>query len=661
MTKRGFLDRFIRISKPTGKPQWGHALRAISLMVLAGLIAKFLGFDNGIQAVMFVTLLASIIIDISLPIRKVAILALLGLFMTILAFLSSSLALSSLPIFIFFTVLWAFFGISLYIFGSMEGSLGFTFFLIYFISVLLVNNQSTPLDWANYAVLSYLVVSILFIPKLWREKSRIRGIVTLGFIPSSSIQNVLSNMNILSGIPINSNYYDIFKLGAVLKILRNYGDLLADRMTSKSKLYFTDFLNSSDKSSIEIANNFKNKKGKVDLKELNSSLSIFISHIMGNNRNEAIIELSQSISDILDKSNEILIRNPEKKLMKIKVYEKSFKEVIGANFNLKNQYIRHAIRFTLAITISLIFIYLTRERNAIWITMGILIILKPDISSTIENLYQRVGFNFLAIILAIILSFIFPHEFLVWLAFIMLFLFRAFYPNYMGLSVMAMTVFIVLIWPTGTVFDNAILRIVDISIGGLIAFICAYIILPNRVTLNLPELLTSTVRSNVEYADQVLVDAPDDFNKEKIAECFKAFIQKENNLEAALKKLEDTFNDINDDLTLYKDIISSNIKLAADITVIAGILSQKPEEISGKHTSIIEVKKLTHDLEKSIINIDKYTKTPKYNSSFDYSNYNKTNDLDQIINWVKSDLKLIHNGFEIAYDNDLLKRYTKLT
>ena len=197
LEKKGFLDRFNRLSKPIGRPQWGHAVRAVILMLLAGLIAKILGLDNGIQTVMFVTLLASIIIDVSLPIRKVAILALLGFIMTILAFISASLALSNLTVFILFTLIWAFFSISLYIFGSLEGSLGFTFFITYLVAVLLVNNPNT-LDWASYSILSYLVASILFIPKIWLEKKRIRERVTIGFNPSSTIQNVLSNWNILS-------------------------------------------------------------------------------------------------------------------------------------------------------------------------------------------------------------------------------------------------------------------------------------------------------------------------------------------------------------------------------------------------------------------------------------------------------------------------------
>lgn len=128
MKSRDFWYRFKRLNKHTGKPQWGLAVRAIILMAIAGLIGKFLGFNNGINAIIVVTLLASIIIDISLPIKKVATLTVIGFLMTILAFISASLGLSNLGLFVFFTVIWSFFSISMYIFGSMEGSLGFTFF-----------------------------------------------------------------------------------------------------------------------------------------------------------------------------------------------------------------------------------------------------------------------------------------------------------------------------------------------------------------------------------------------------------------------------------------------------------------------------------------------------------------------------------------------------
>ena len=660
--KRSLLERFKRLSKPSGSPQWGHAARAIILMVIAGLIAKFLGFDNGIRTIMIVTLLASIIIDISLPIRKVAILTLSGFIMTNLAFISASLALSSLEVFIFFTVLWAFFSISMYIFGTLEGSLGFTFFLIYFIAVLMVNNQISTLDWSIYSTLSYLVASILFIPKIWLEKKKIRNMVTVGFIPGSSIRDIIYTRNILSGIPINSNYFDIFKLGSYLKSFRSYGNLISSRLTPESRSLFKKFLNLSDEIAINIADHFRSNKGIVDLKEFNIQVSKIESHFLDNNSDrDSFVEVSHGIVDILHKSNSLLSKEPKKTMMKIKIPKKTLKEVLRANYNLNNLYIRHALRFTLAITVSMILIYLTRERNVIWVTMGILIILKPDITSTIDNLISRVGYNFFAIILAIIISVIFPHSLLVWLAFIMLFLFRAFYPNYMGLSVLAITVFIVLIWPTGTVFDNAIARLVDIAFGGLIAFTCAYIILPSRITVNLPDQLIRTIKANIEYANQILATKTKNFEKEKVIECFKNYMREENNLEAALKKLEDSFKDINEDLELYQGIIASNNKLAADLTAMAALLNKHRESSKDLERNKSKIKNALKNLD----NFINGNLNPANVSSDTFSNENEdkneTTDLEQIIRWIISDLHLIQNYVELANETGILQRYIKLT
>lgn len=660
MEKKGFLDRFIRLSKPTGRPQWGHAFRAIILMVIAGLVAKFLGFDNGIALIVFVTLLASIIIDISLPIRKVAILALVGLFMTTLAFISASLALSSLEVFIFFTVIWVFFSISMYIFGSIEGSLGFIFFLIYFLAVLMVNKQSSTLDWAIYSIIPYLVVSILFIPKLWLENKRINEMVTVGFSPGSSIQNVFSTRNILSGIPINSNYYDIFKLGSTLKGLRSYSNLITSRLTSKSQLYFNNFLNASDEFSLKIADHIKNNKGSVDIKLFDTQFLTAESHFVEDkDTGEMVLDVLNAIKDVLYKSNKILSRDPGKEIRKIKIPEKSLKQVLAANFNLNNLYIRHAIRFTLAMVLALTLVYLTRERSVIWVTMGVLIILKPDITSTIDNFISKVGFNLFAIILAIIISFIFPHQLLIWIAFIMLFLFRAFYPNYMSLSVMAITVFIVLIWPTGTVFDNAISRLVDIALGGIIAFICAYVILPSRVTVNLPDQLFRTIKANIKYANQILVTSPNDFNYKKISKSFKNYVMEENNLEAAVKKLNDYLKDIDDDISLYQEFIEINNKISADLTAAVAILNKDKEALADLNIEIFEIKNSLQNLE-NILNGDILPLKLSMNNNSLNSTYNKAKELEQLLNWIISDLKLLHKGIEIADETGLTKRYTKI-
>ena len=661
MKKKGFWNRFKRLSKPTGRPQWGQAFRAIFLMIIAAIVAKFMGLDNGIMAIVFVTLIATIIIETSLPVRKVAILTFLGFFMTVLAFVSASLSLSNIGIFIFFTVIWAFFGISFYIFGRFEGSLGFTFFLIYFLAVLLVNNQSNTFDWTIYALLSYLVASVLFIPKIWFEKKKIREIVTIGFNPEKSIQNILSVKNILSDIPLRMDYINIFKFGSYFKILRKYSNLIGARLTPKQHKYFNNFLNHSDEFAFKIGDHFNNDKGPVNLSAIDTELlTLEAQFVKNSNDSETIMDISQGIRNILFESNTILSWDGEREKKIIKAHKKSLKEVLDANFHLNNLYIRHAIRFTIAITLSLIFVYLTRERSAVWITMGVLIILKPDISSTVDNLISRVGFNLLAIILAIIFSFIFPHNLLIWLAFIMLFLFRAFYPNYMGFSVMAITVFIVLIWPTGTVFDNAISRLVDIALGGIIAFICAYIILPSRVNVNLPNQLFRTVQFNINTANQILMAFKKKINNKKVSKCFNNYMKEENNLEAAVKKLEDSYKDINDDLELYQEIIASNNKLAADLLALSAIFNKNDDVSANFESKFIEIKNILRNIENFLNGDLKPLKISLNNFSNVHGNIEVT-DLDQIINWIISDLQLIQKGLEIANETGALQRYRKLT
>lgn len=658
MEKKGILDRFKKLSKPTGSPQWGRAVRAVILMVLAGAIAYFLGLDNGIKAAMVITLLATFIIDIALPIRKVFVLALIGLFMAALAYISASIALSSLTLFILFTIIWAFFTFSFYIFGNTIGFLGFIFFANYFLAVLIVNNKSTTLDWFIYCLLAYLVVSILFIPKLWLEKKRIREMVVVGFYPQTSLENVLSTCGILSGVHLDYHKIEIFKLGSYLKGFRDYCNLIIPTLSKELQSPFKKILNSVDENSLKIGQNFINSRGKTDLKHFDQEFSEIEQKSLkaDDNNVNALLDILHNMNEILHRANNILsLKDSIPDTRKLEADKRSFKDVIAANFNLKNIYIRHAIRFTLAITIGLVVVYLTHNRDAIWITMGILIIIKPDVTSTIDNMILRLGFNLIAIIMAILLSFIFPHAMLLGFAFIMLFLFRAFFPNYMGLSVMALTVFIVFIWPTGTVFDNAIARIIDITIGAIISFICAYVILPNRVTINLPGQVVKTIKANSEYAKQVLISKNQEYNHEIAFKAFKNYILEENNLEAGIKKIQDSFKDIDSDLAIYQGIKSANNKLAADLSAVATILEKEDVEFDFSSFGL----KVHENLDNLCESIDKNKKFKKlflYNLQMNMEH----NALEQYLYWVNSDLKLLYNGLKIANETGLLSKYKKL-
>jgi uncharacterized membrane protein YgaE (UPF0421/DUF939 family) len=661
MHKKTIYGRLKVLSRPTGKPQWAQAVRAIVLMILAGVLAKFTGMDNGIGAVMFTTLLATIIMDISLPLRKVIPLVGIGFLMAILAFTSASLGINSVPIFIFFTVIWSFFALSTYIFGETVGFFGFLIFTMYFVAVIMVNNKSSTPEWALCTVLAFLVASLLLIPRIWNRKQELRKMVAVGFKPQNSLKSVMATRQALSGIPLDSAYYELFRLGSYLTGFRGYGKLLIDRISSKHQDKFNEYLQISDETSLEIAESIIKEKNQVNLDSLDEQLNKINQGIQDSKDENlhAFIDFAYNIADVLKKSAEYLTDKVSGDKLKISTSQTSLKDVLKANFNLNNMYIRHALRFTLAMTIGLLLVHLTHDRDAIWVTMGILIIIKPDVTSTVNNMIMRLFFNLLAIIIAIILGFLFPHQILLWLGFIMLFFFRAFFPTYMGLSVMALTIFVVLIWPTGTVFENAIARIVDITLGAIIAFICAYLILPSRVSVDLPNQASKTIKANLEYMQNVLIN-PEHYKHEKAVKALNKCLLEENNLEAAIKKLQDFFTDISDDIIIYQNIAAANHKLSADISAMATLIEK--ESINSLHfnnKSLIEVlENLQETIEKGSSKIPGSLNTPS--SIVNGESYILKN-FAQYLDWIVADIGLLQEIVNSAALKGFFKKYRDLS
>lgn len=667
MEKKGFMGRLKILSKPTGKPQWKLAAKSIFLMVLAAIIAKIIGFDQGIGAIMFVTLIASIIIDLPLPLRKIVPMALIGFLMTFLAFISSSLALSSLPVFLFFTVVWAFFSLSMYIFSETAGLFGFIIFSGYFLSVVLVNREASTLDWGLYIILAYLVSSLLFIPKIWRRNKDVLNMIAAPFIPKTSLETVLSIRQNLSNVPLKKRDYELFRVGTYLTGFRGYSKLMLSRLSGKSEELLQSFMDSVNEISIQMASNITSDPNPVSLQSMDREMDNISKYSHNDPNSNALLELSKEIKFLFERTNELLHSEyPSSEKVKISSPRNSLKDVLNANFNLKNMYIRHALRFTLALTLGLLAVYLSHERDAIWITMGVLIIIKPDVTSTLNNIIVRVSFNVAAILLAIIMGFLFPHEILMWIAFLMLFFFRAFYPTFMGLSVMALSVFVVLLWPTGPVWENAMARIIDISLGAIIAFICAYLILPSRITVNLPQQIAKTIRTNIKYAETILPSDDMDYDHQKAVSTFRNYMLEEKNTESAIKKVEDTFNDVEEDLSIYSNLSAINRKLATDLSVIATLTESNialPEISRFKEQIIDALNHLALSVDKNVImpraTIYKVDLTPDADENNEKRNSRES--LENYLNWIVSDIHYMEELVEIASRSGALKKYRNMT
>jgi uncharacterized membrane protein YccC len=659
MEKKGYWGRLKVLSRPTGDVQWVPAIKAILLMFLSFLLSIFLGLDKNIPSIMFLTLIASIIIEIELPIRKLIPIIIICFLAACTAFISSSIVLDNLILFLIITALWTFFSFSVYIFGGSIGYIGFTIFLFYFLSVLLVNNTVSTYEWALYVILAFLVALLALVPKLLREKSNLLKMITAGFEPQTSLSTILVYRETLSGLPLDNRLYELFRVGVYLTTFRSYGSLLKSRISGESLNIFKNFMISANQISSNIAEKIKNNHKDVDLSLLDQQLKIIDHDRDTVEKYGSIVEIAHQIRELLGQANNIL-KGGLAKGDKIKIInpKSSAKEIFHANFNLQNVYIRHAIRFALAMTIALLVVRLTNDRNAIWITMGVFMILKPDVTSTLNNLMVRVTFNFIAIVIAILVGFLFPHQIILWLGFIMIFFFRAFFPNYMSLSVMAMTLFIVFLWPTGTVYDNAIARIVDIGIGAVIAFVCAYLILPSRVTINLPIEVAKTIKGNIEYAQKIFVASSNDYKHQDALQKFRKYMLAENNLEAAIRKMEDTFNDISGDISIYKALAAANNKIAADLSVLATSLEYT--DSFGDFTQInYYIKKILDELSLSVEQGRKPSSIDNLLSNLENEEKNLGNK-DIYLGWISSDLKYLREIIIEGVHLGALDRYRAL-
>ncbi len=528
-------------------------------------------------------------------------------------------------------------------------------------SVLLVNRDVSTMDWGLYIILAYLIGSILLIPKLGGSKKDLLKMISSPFSPETSLENVLSIRQALSDLSLDSRDYELFRVGTYLTGFREYSKLVLSRLSGKSLDLFEKFIDTSNETSQGIASSIKNDSKPVETGSIDDEIENMEKILdSGDPDTGTIMQLSNDIKNIIKRANALLLMEyPTSEKKKIISPRNTLKNVLSANFNLDNLYIRHALRFTLAMTLGLLAVYLSHDRDAIWITMGILIIIKPDVTSTINNIILRVSFNFIAIILAIAIGFVFPHQMLVWLGFLMLFLFRAFYPTYMGLSVMTITVFVVLLWPTGLLWENAVARMIDICVGAIIAFFCSYMILPSRMKVNLPEQVARNIRTNSEYLKNVIHHQNTNYNHGRAVSCFRNYMLEEKNLESSIKKIEDTFEDVNSDVQIYHGLNAINRKLGSDITAVAAIIESGeslPDISRFKEQTINALNELALSVEKNIIlpraKIDRL--------QFNAESSDVPDNLENYLNWIISDIKHLQAEVEIAFKSRTLEKYRNI-
>lgn len=176
------------------------------------------------------------------------------------------------------------------------------------------------------------------------------------------------------------------------------------------------------------------------------------------------------------------------------------------NFNLKSENFRHALRVSGMMLIGFIIAQSTQLLHSNWILLTIMVIMKPAYSLTKErNLDRLFGTIGGALIGMLILNYVTDKYWLFGILLICMLGTYSFQRKTYLVSVVFMTPFILILFDFLGMGSRALLieRIYDTVIGGGLAFIGSYVLLPHWEHKKLKNTLIEMLEANLAYYHQV--------------------------------------------------------------------------------------------------------------------------------------------------------------
>jgi uncharacterized membrane protein YccC len=194
-------------------------------------------------------------------------------------------------------------------------------------------------------------------------------------------------------------------------------------------------------------------------------------------------------------------------LLLIKTERQSLLNLLKENCTLESAIFRHALRLGVSLSIGVILYSITNLPMGYWVTLTIMLVLKPNLGATFQRFFQRVGGTILgAVLAAIILLAIASKPILDIIIVIMVFFGVALIGFNYGYSVVFLSIFILLITDTSssTGWQFAEVRVLNTLIGAGLAFGSHYFIWPNWERDRFPRQLATALRESQRYFSDVM-------------------------------------------------------------------------------------------------------------------------------------------------------------
>jgi len=680
MNEIGNRNYILRLLYPNDvKPDWNASLNMFGALIVVFIISQLLKLGNVTFAFVFSGAYIALVLSAKIPNKVLIRLAIIMIIIMGLTFFTASLAHINPWIGLIFLLFWIFLNSSLNILGKATGVIGFVGLLFYILALLvIVNNQSSAIEWGLWALLGATIGSIvILIPKLLRKDKSIPQIVASCFIPNADMNTIIKARMLLKKTNPTPKISSMIEIARLLVTTKLTTGGIESNLKGNALEILEEFHYEVNKLSQEIANAII-----TDYKNLNLDITVL---------NSKIKDLT-TIKDLNDETRLIVVKN-------LKQYPKIFKksqkilegnlildipplffssqaspiEKLKANFNLSNMYIRQGIRLAIALGIAFMATLVTNSFHAFWITITIFFVLKPDISSSFNEMIVRVIATIVGVILAIIISGIlvtlgFPviiYGFIVLTLVVMC----AYKNGYIFLIALTMfLIFFLAILQPGNILASGLARFVDIIIGSVIAFAVGYFILPSRVKLDFKLQVINRLISHTDYINNAIIPTLENTeSKNKIGLTMQEMLISHNNLKASVNNIINSSDDVGEDIKIFNSITEANDRLSRDLTAFTTKVNTSKNIHPIWEPSTIKIEHVLTDLKNSIEN--NTDPQPLSDSGLISAQIDqikiKSDDMNskivfEYLKWIISDTTGLYYSIKKATDKRIFKKYKNL-
>ncbi|MFW9263975.1 FUSC family protein [Nostoc sp. CALU 546] len=195
------------------------------------------------------------------------------------------------------------------------------------------------------------------------------------------------------------------------------------------------------------------------------------------------------------------------RLLLVEDEQRSLLSLLQENFTFDSAIFRHALRIAVSLTVGVILYSITNLPMGYWVTLTIMLVLKPNLGATFQRFFQRVGGTILgAVLAAVIVATITSKPVLDIIILLTVFFGISLITVNYAYSVVFLSIFVLLIIDIGHPigWEFAGFRVLNTLIGAGLAFASHYFILPNRERDRLPSQLATALRECHNYFRDVM-------------------------------------------------------------------------------------------------------------------------------------------------------------